>query len=318
MNRIFFALALVLVAAPVFAQEYAGDDEYSYADQQQGPTLDDFQQDGELSWNGEWIDTPEYGRVWRPTRVGDQWQPYMYGRWVATDAGWAWVSDEPFGWAVYHYGRWAFSPDVGWFWVPGRVWAPAWVVWSWGGGYAGWCPLGPGGHVYRRPERWVYVSQQHFLEPVRRVVVPIPRHVDVPMRGAGPRAAPPVSIVERATGQTVRPMPVREAATPHATAPAQGSFYRPHTAPVQPRPQVQQPQRPPTYFGGVPGPRSGGQPRPQPRPQGEVAPQPRPQGQAAPQPRPQGQVAPAPQKTQPHAVTPKPSSNSGQAQPKER
>ena len=29
----------------------------------------------------------------------ERWQPYMYGRWMWTNAGWAWVSDEPFGWA---------------------------------------------------------------------------------------------------------------------------------------------------------------------------------------------------------------------------
>src|SRR5206468_11540292 len=30
-----------------------------------GPSWDDFRRDRELSWNGEWIDTPEYGTVWR-------------------------------------------------------------------------------------------------------------------------------------------------------------------------------------------------------------------------------------------------------------
>jgi hypothetical protein len=29
------------------------------------------------------------------------------GMWAYTDAGWTWVSEEPYAWAVYHYGRWA-------------------------------------------------------------------------------------------------------------------------------------------------------------------------------------------------------------------
>src|SRR5207237_1027165 len=108
-----------------------------------GPSYDDFRNDAELSWNGEWIQTPEYGTVWRPRRVRDDWQPYVYGRWVWTEAGWAWASDEPFGWAVYHYGRWAWSPAAGWMWVPGRIWAPAWGTWRWTDGYAAWWPIRP-------------------------------------------------------------------------------------------------------------------------------------------------------------------------------
>ena len=165
MNRIL--LAMLLSAAPAFAREHgqyrqdtgdwndSGDQEDfgsswddswqsgdgswqsddSYADR--GPTFDDFRNDSELSWNGEWIHTPEYGTVWRPRRVSGDWQPYVYGRWVWTQAGWAWASDEPFGWAVYHYGRWGWSPAFGWMWVPGRNWAPAWVTWRWSDGPPG-------------------------------------------------------------------------------------------------------------------------------------------------------------------------------------
>ncbi|MCA1828875.1 MAG: hypothetical protein LC689_18280 [Myxococcales bacterium] len=313
-------LAALLVALPVFAQEYPGDDEmsYGYDDQyapppDQGPTFDDFQNDAQLSWNGEWIDTAEYGRVWRPTRVSNDWQPYEYGRWVWTDAGWAWVSDEPFGWAVYHYGRWAWLADAGWTWIPGRVWAPAWVAWRWGDGYAAWCPLGPSGRVYEQPSRWVYVGERHFLDPIRRNVVPVPQRVAVPIRGRGPRAAPPIEVVQRVTGQAVRPLPVRDASAPHAAQPHAGSvdFYRPRTAPVAAQPRLQGPRaesQRPIYFGGVPGPRYGGSARPpgSPAPAQPAQGQPR---QAAPA---QGSPRPTP-----HAVTPKPS-NSGQAHEKER
>ena len=32
---------------------------------------------------------------------------------------------------------------TGWVWVPGYTWAPAWVSWRYGDGYAGWAPLPP-------------------------------------------------------------------------------------------------------------------------------------------------------------------------------
>jgi uncharacterized protein YraI len=81
--------------------------------------------------------------VWVPSRVDQSWRPYTRGRWVYTDRGWTWVSNEPFGWATYHYGRWGFSKRVGWFWVPGRRWAPAWVSWRSSDDYLAWAPLPP-------------------------------------------------------------------------------------------------------------------------------------------------------------------------------
>src|SRR6266850_749586 len=128
----------------------------SFADR--GPTFDDFRRDSELSWNGEWIQTPEYGTVWRPRRVSDDWQPYVYGRWV---------------------------------------WAPAWVSWRWSDGYAAWCPLGPRQWV-APASLWVVVPARQFLEPVRHHVVPRPQRPSLPMppRPApsaeqGPRASAP-------------------------------------------------------------------------------------------------------------------------------
>jgi len=81
--------------------------------------------------------------VWVPSRVDRSWRPYTRGRWVYTDRGWTWASNEPFGWATYHYGRWGFSNRVGWFWVPGNRWAPAWVSWRESDDYLAWAPLPP-------------------------------------------------------------------------------------------------------------------------------------------------------------------------------
>lgn len=112
---------------------------------------------------GQWVYDPQYGNVWVPNEDGD-FRPYgSRGHWVMTDYGNTWVSEDPWGWAVYHYGRWTYDPYYGWIWIPGYEWAPAWVSWRYGGGYSGWAPLGPGyviGVSYYCPDSWWI-----FVEP---------------------------------------------------------------------------------------------------------------------------------------------------------
>src|SRR6266404_3075854 len=97
-----------------------------------------------LSPYGEWVSVGRYGECWRPHHVARTWRPYTIGYWVYTDYGWTWVSEEDWGWATYHYGRWIDDPDDGWLWVPGNRWAPAYVAWRYGDGWIGWAPLPPG------------------------------------------------------------------------------------------------------------------------------------------------------------------------------
>jgi hypothetical protein len=98
---------------------------------------------------GNWIEVGDYGYGWQPdVAVSDSsWRPYSDGYWAYTDVGWTWVSYEDFGWATYHYGRWARLADYGWVWFPGSDldWGPAWVSWRTGGDYVGWAPLPPRG-----------------------------------------------------------------------------------------------------------------------------------------------------------------------------
>ncbi len=96
---------------------------------------------------GDWIEVAPYGYCWQPREartVG--WRPYTDGTWVFTDYGWTWNANEPFGWATYHYGRWARIKRLGWVWVPGSEWAPAWVAWRRSDQYVGWAPLPPEAH----------------------------------------------------------------------------------------------------------------------------------------------------------------------------
>ena len=142
----------------------------------------------ELSRFGEWLQTRDYGFVWQPTalRTDPAWRPYTRGRWVNSDQGWTWLSDEPFGWAVYHYGRWILVAQHGWVWVPGDDWAPAWVSWRQNDDYLGWAPLPPEtlyDEVYDydagidlaydvSPDYYNFVPVDHFYEPVYSHCVP--------------------------------------------------------------------------------------------------------------------------------------------------
>ena len=121
---------------------------------------------GPLAPDGTWIKVGTYGRCWRPAGVAAGWQPYCYGHWVWTDCGWYWASDEPWGWACYHYGYWIDDPSYGWVWIPGIEWAPAWVSWRVGGGYIGWAPLGPRG-VVAGSRSFVFVAAARFERPIR-------------------------------------------------------------------------------------------------------------------------------------------------------
>lgn len=93
-----------------------------------------------LSRYGEWIES-DFGYAWRPMHVVHNWRPYLHGRWVWTDYGWYWVSNEPFGWATFHYGRWNYDDYYGWIWIPDYDWGPAWVEWCYNDDYIGWAPL---------------------------------------------------------------------------------------------------------------------------------------------------------------------------------
>jgi hypothetical protein len=93
---------------------------------------------------GEWIELEPYGYAFRPnTNQTALWRPYTDGGWVYTEYGWTWRSNEPFGWATYHYGRWTRLPRLGWVWIPGTEWGPAWVSWRRSSDYIGWAPLPP-------------------------------------------------------------------------------------------------------------------------------------------------------------------------------
>lgn len=138
-----------------------------------------------LSTYGSWIEMPGYGYVWQPwTTVQDpRWRPYTIGGWVFTDAGWTWMSDEPFGWITYHYGRWMRTHTLGWVWVPGDQWAPAWVSWRYGNDFAGWAPLPPEARFDGATGIQQWADQQYNLGAADYTFVPASDFGDESMAG---------------------------------------------------------------------------------------------------------------------------------------
>ncbi|MFN8178596.1 MAG: DUF6600 domain-containing protein [bacterium] len=147
--------------------------------------------DASYFWNdlapyGRWVDYAPYGWCWVPDGAPPDWRPYEYGRWAYTDAGFCWASDDPWGWATDHYGRWTYDSFYGWIWVPGAVWAPAWVAWHCGDDWVGWAPLPPtatwdvaaGLHFAdadRIPaDQWCFVHRRQFVDAkLHERVVPV-------------------------------------------------------------------------------------------------------------------------------------------------
>ena len=195
---------------------------------------------------GRWFDDGSYGWVWMPTTVRSDWRPYEYGSWIWTDAGWYWQSDEPWGWATCHYGRWVYDGEYGWLWLPDTTWGPAWVEFREGGGFVGWCPLGPGvmpGYAFDGWDGgWVFVDDDDFTnEHVYAHAIPPARNAWMLGRtqvdggvstwhdGAGgrggreiavPRGPDPVAISH---GQPMTPRHVVAAARPGAAAIVDGT-----------------------------------------------------------------------------------------------
>src|SRR2546423_10612417 len=127
-----------------------------------------------LEGYGDWIETGDYGYVFHPREAESSrnWRPYTNGRWVYTDVGWTWVSEEPFGWATYHYGRWVRLRHIGWVWTADSEWAPAWVSWRKNDDYIGWAPLPPEAHFHRRAGIRNWADNYYDIGPDQYCFVP--------------------------------------------------------------------------------------------------------------------------------------------------
>ncbi|MDP1828119.1 MAG: hypothetical protein Q8L48_32890 [Archangium sp.] len=320
MKRLLVVLALALPGSLAWAQPV------SVSVVVQGDTFDE-----RLSPYGSWLVIPGYGRVWQPANeyVGDDFYPYgSDGHWVFTDEGWVFDSDYPFGWAVFHYGRWMLDPDYGWVWLPGNTWAPAWVTWRHGGSYVGWAPMGPRGAPVVHRDHWLFVeSRELTVVNVRSravdqrrfrdaVSVTLPVHAAVPIG-----RAVPIREVHGASRSIPPPPPRDQQVTPRPPRTVRDAPYRAPPPPPQSPARVEPDRR------ILPPPPARVEQRervPQPPPPGRVEPQRAPPQRMEPQrapPPPPGRVepqrAPPPGRMEPQrGPPPPPAAAPGQPQKK--
>jgi hypothetical protein len=171
---------------------------------------------------GTWSEDSTLGTVWTPspTEVDGDFVPYVTGgHWTYGQDEYVWVADQPWGWVAFHYGRWMFTQDRGWAWIPGRRYAGAWVVWRTGpDGYVGWGPA-PAGWYWRSGEAvrlleptmagFVYAKTTDlFSSNLRPRLLTPPRLLDVASR-TRPYAAPDAEIAAHLLA------PTAAAPTPH-------------------------------------------------------------------------------------------------------
>lgn len=146
----------------------------------------------QLDQYGSWENSIEYGSVWYPRNMSSQWAPYRDGQWVwVSPWGWTWVDSAPWGFAPYHYGRWA-QVRSRWAWIPGPyrrdhrpVYAPALVAFVGSGGNGvnvginissghshgfnqsvSWFPLGP--HDTYRPS---YTRNPRYIRNINQTII---------------------------------------------------------------------------------------------------------------------------------------------------
>jgi hypothetical protein len=177
---------------PDMSGQYGGDPQQygqqPYGQQQYGADMDMNSMYNYLAPYGNWIYMQPYGYVWTPRNMGYQWRPYSNGHWVMTEYGWTWIAYEPWGSVPFHYGRWGYDDYIGWYWVPGNTWGPAWVSWRWSDQYAGWAPLQPGIEIRANMDfgsisiniplrSWNFLQILHFLDnDVNRYTLPYERN----------------------------------------------------------------------------------------------------------------------------------------------
>ncbi|WP_263375151.1 DUF6600 domain-containing protein [Granulicella aggregans] len=127
--------------------KYAGDQGYGWSD---------------LDANGNWYDVPGRGEVWQPDVAaapvddgsGDaaaqsSFDPYSYGSWAYTPAGYLWASGYGWGWLPYRCGQWNYWDGFGWAWSPGINCG----AFGFGGYYDGGVYIGHAPGDYKKPGR---------------------------------------------------------------------------------------------------------------------------------------------------------------------
>jgi hypothetical protein len=223
---------------------------------------------------GAWSVTAAWGPVWFPAAVAVNWAPYRVGRWAwVAPWGWTWVDAAPWGFAPFHYGRWALV-DGRWGWAPGSyvarpAYAPALVGWIGGAGWSlsaslgpsvGWFPLAPlEPYVPGFNASVAYVRRLNVgavrdvtrldvnmdLRAVRYANRELPRAVTVVPAAAltaGHDVARAALPLRDAKALAAWPVAARAPLAPPAHAALAARAARPEPAPMRPPPRAEAPQ----------------------------------------------------------------------------
>ncbi len=83
--------------------DYAGTEGYGWSD---------------LDANGSWYNIPGQGLAWQPDNADEAFDPYGYGAWTWSGAGYVWASGYTWGWTPFRCGRWNWYSSLGWAWFP--------------------------------------------------------------------------------------------------------------------------------------------------------------------------------------------------------
>lgn len=197
----------------------------------------------DLDAHGDWRPEGEYGTVWYPRSVADDWAPYRDGRWAwVAPWGWTWIDQASWGFAPFHYGRWV-NINNRWGWAPGRhesrpVYAPALVGWignpGWSASFSfglapavGWFPLAP---------REVYVPAYRYSPNyIRQINVSHVQNVTIIQRAERPGGRENFIYRDRQQAVTVVPANfMRE-----GKSISSGEFRRPERRDLERAPQAQ-------------------------------------------------------------------------------
>jgi len=154
------------------------------------------------------------------------------------------------------------APGLGWVWVPGYEWAPAWVSWRYGDEYVGWAPLPPAAvwissvgfnstidvECGIAPTYYSFCPIQHFAPSApaaHPALLEQCRHHQPTPRMSPASPATEIACSSKAAGPTCRGQPARRATLP-ATSPRAAAQSRPAPAHLRSGPQSPAKQCPPS------------------------------------------------------------------------
>ena len=122
--------------------------------------------------------------VWRPANElakdmieeseVKEYTPYANGQWVYSDQGWYFKANTPQEDLTTHYGRWTQDENLGWVWLPGKTYSPAWVDWRQNDDYVAWAPIPPATYIENdavnvkeqiNENRYTIVEKKSMMEP---------------------------------------------------------------------------------------------------------------------------------------------------------